>query len=188
MKNVYDIKLNFSNDYFDFFEWRLDDKIINVKKIKLYKVSSKDYLILKYNDVIVDNKFDKMILVSNGIEVMGLLFNKNGKLLKRSSLLFEQACDVLKFDLKSIKINYIENVYKDSCYLGRNYMEKNNYIDYFFKKIDFNKDEYLLKYIYYDITNNTLDDVRKIYEKLLDIRNKNYNLLYKSIYNIKKGI
>ena len=33
MDYIYDIVLNFQNEYYDFFEWKSTDKVINIKKI-----------------------------------------------------------------------------------------------------------------------------------------------------------
>ena len=190
MEYIYDILLNFQKDYCDFFEWQPSDKIINIKKIKLYKINNKDYLSLKYNNIILDtNIFDNQVLVTNGIEVMGLLF-KNNKLLKRSSLLIDESSDILNHlsNQKITNLKYLQNIPQKINYLGRNYQEKNQYLNNFFSKINFNKDEYLLKYIYYDLTNIIEDNPNTIYNKLLEIKKHDYNHLYQIINKIKKGI
>ena len=56
MDYIYDIVLNFQNQYYDFFEWKNTDKVINIKKISVYLVNDEDYLNLKYNDVILDRE------------------------------------------------------------------------------------------------------------------------------------
>ena len=100
MDYIYDIVLNFQNYYYDFFEWKSSDKVINVKKILVYKTNSEDYLNLKYNEVILDTKDlpkqTKMFLVTNGSEVMGILLDNKGKIIKKSSLLFDEADEVLE--------------------------------------------------------------------------------------------
>jgi len=91
MDYIYDIVLNFQSNYYDFYEWRETDKIINIKKILVYKTNDENYLNLKYNEIILDNqllpKQTKMFLVTNGVEVMGIMLDNQGKLIKRSSLL-----------------------------------------------------------------------------------------------------
>lgn len=188
MKYVYDIELNFNKYYYDFFEWKPEDHITKIKKIKIYKVSSKDYLILKNNEVIIKDYIDKMILVTNSIEIMGLLFNKKGKLLKRSSIKLKDASIILKNcnNINMISIKYLKNINRKVNYLGRNYLERNEYINNFFKRIDLKKDEYLLKYIYFEITNEILDNTNNVYKKLLNIKKYNYKTLYETIKNIKK--
>ena len=86
MDYIYDIVLNYQNNYYEFYEWKTTDKIINIKKIVVYMVNNEDYLNLKYNNVILDRKLlpkqIKMFLVTNGIEVMGLLLDLEGRIIK----------------------------------------------------------------------------------------------------------
>ena len=118
MDYIYDIVLNFQNNYYDFYEWKSTDKIINIKKILVYKVNNQDYLNLKYNEIILDKKIlptqTKMFLVTNGIEVMGILLDNDGKIIKRSSLIFEEEAEVNDFcqTLSLTTIPYLKNVFR----------------------------------------------------------------------------
>ena len=100
MDYIYDIVLNFQNEYYDFYEWQPTDKIINIKRLPIYKISHKDYLNIKKNNItIVINtlpKPNKIFLVTSGIEVMGVLIDNHGKISKKSSLLFDEADEILK--------------------------------------------------------------------------------------------
>ena len=40
MNYIYDILLNFQNEYYDFFEWNTNDQITHIKKIPIIKVSN----------------------------------------------------------------------------------------------------------------------------------------------------
>lgn len=182
MKYVYDIALNFYHDYYDFYEWNKDDKIINIKKIPLYRVSNKDYLSIKYNDVIIKNNLINMCLITNTLEVMGIIL-KEGKVIKKSSLLFEEEDEILDSieDMKITKINFKKNKYKKRFIISRNKKEKKKYIDLFFKRIDKNNDEYLLRYIYYDLFNK-IDNIDNIYNTLL--QDCNIDLLYNELKSI----
>ena len=51
MEYIYDIVLNFNDCYYEFYEWNSKDKIINVKKIPVYRINDIDYLSFKYNIV-----------------------------------------------------------------------------------------------------------------------------------------
>lgn len=190
MEYIYDILLNFQETYCDFFEWQLSDKIINVKKISLYKVTNKDYLNLKYHDIIFEKKpFSKnehMVLVTNGLEVMGILLNNNHKIIKRSSLLLDEAIDVLEYlpNLKVISFKYKKNNSKPINYQGRLYQEKQHFLNKFLSNINLKKDEYLLKYLYFDIYNQEETSLNKIYQTLLELKNNNYQKLYTSIKTI----
>ena len=190
MDYIYDIILNFQDNYYEFYEWQVQDKIINVKKIIIYKINNEDYLNLKYNEVIIDKgdfpNQTKMLLVTNGEEVMGLLLDPNGKVLKRSSLLIDESEEILeeKDIIKNIKINYLNNKYKERISRSRIECEKIKFINEFFNKINILTDEYLLKYIYYDIYQKEENNTVKIYNNLKSMVNTNINKIYKSIKRI----
>ena len=112
MEYVYDIVLNFQKEYYEFYEWKSSDKIINIKKIPIYKINTKDYLNIKNNEVTIDKnaipKKGKMFLLTNGIEIIGILIDNKGKVIKKSSLIFEESDDILKDknEIKFINIKY----------------------------------------------------------------------------------
>ena len=111
MPYVYDIILNFHKKYYNFFEWNSKDIIYHMKKIPLIRVSDKDLNILKFNEITIykelilnfknksimytTNKNNNiLLLISNKKESLGLMFNEEGILLKRSGLLFEESEDI----------------------------------------------------------------------------------------------
>lgn len=190
MDYIYDIVLNFHENYYEFYEWKSTDKIINVKKIPIYKISTKDYLNIKNNYTTIDKqslpKQNKMFLITNGIEVMGLLLDNLGKVIKKSSLIFEESDEIIedKDLLKSINIKYkIDKIIKNPN-TSRLSKEKSNYIESYLKNIDKEKDEYILKYIYYDIYNEEESDVNKLYNKLLDLSKEDKNKMYECLKRI----
>ncbi len=202
MNYIYDIILNFQDNYYQFFEWRHKDKIKNIMKIPVYRVSNKDILILKNNKVKIDevflnkirqdNKRDKknMCLVSNTQITIGLLFDKNGTLLKRSSLIFEEEDEVNDYckDLKITKINYLENIEIPSYNNLRLEKEKKEtLIDYITNLTDIS----ILKYLYYEYFKTECNSSIKI-KKGLKIElekewtKKQKNLFY-TIYLLNKN-
>ena len=190
MDYIYDIVLNFQNNYYDFYEWKETDKVINIKKILVYKTTTEEYLNLKYNDVIIDNKTlpkqTKMFLITNGVEVMGLLLDNSGKIIKRSSLLFDEADEVLeeKEVIKELPLKYKKNISKLHISYSRLITEKTKFLTKYFSKIDINKDEYLLKYIYYDIFNKEENNINKVYKELTNLIKENIDKLYNSIKKV----
>lgn len=190
MDYIYDIILNFQNNYYEFYEWNIKDKLINIKKILVYKISNEDYLNLKYNEVIIDSrefpKQTKMFLVTNGEEVMGILLDQTGKVIKRSSLLIDEAEEILeeKDIIKNVQINYLKNNYKSHINISRIETEKIKFIEKFLSEINIKKDEYLLKYIYYDIYQKEEINVNTIYHNLKKLLNTDVNQIYKSIKKI----
>lgn len=183
MKYVYDIVLNFNMEYYDFYEWNKNDKLLNVKKIPLYRVSKDDYNSIKYNDVIIDKINDKMMLITNTLEVMAIIINKGGRVVKRSSLLIDEEDEILdgSDELKITKLEFKKNIYRKREIVGRSNKEKRQYVNLFFKNINLNNDLYLLKYIYYDLYRKD-DDIDNIYNTLLN--NCDINLLYEELKKI----
>lgn len=185
MKYIHDIALNFHKDYYDFYEWDKKDQIINVRKIPLFRVSKEDYLSIKYNDVVINNlRIDNnMMLITNTLEVMGIMLNKNGKVIKKSSLLLDEEDEILEDidDLKITKLDFQRNIYRRREIIGRNDKEKKRYVDKFFRNININNNLYLLKYIYYDLYQKE-DDINNIYNTLLN--NCDISLLYDELKKI----
>ena len=111
MNYIYDIVLNFNKDYFCFYEWNKKDNIINIKKIPLFVVDNNTFNMMKYDKIVVDSSFIELIkektytysknkigsacLISNCKEVIGVLFDNKGNLVKRSSLLIDEEEEVL---------------------------------------------------------------------------------------------
>ena len=190
MDYIYDIVLNFQNNYYDFFEWKQSDKVINVKKILVYKTTDENYLNLKYNEVILDTKeFPKqtrMFLVTNGSEVMGILLDNNGIVIKRSSLLFDEADEILedKELIKQLTVIYKKNIPRSHISNSRVIIEKTKFLEKYLSKIDIDNDEYLLKYIYYDIYNKDENNVNIIYEKLKELIKIDIDKIYNSIQKV----
>lgn len=184
MDYVYDIVLNFQNKYYDFYEWQKNDKIINIKRLPIYKITNKDYLNLKYNDVTIDVnsllKPSKMFLVTSGLEVMGLIIDNKGNIIKRSSLIFEESDDILNDRdlIKQIDLKYHINHIHKTRLMSRINQTKKQYINNCFQNLDKQKDEYFLKYLYYDIYNLELDDIDKIYNDLITLSKKDVPKMY----------
>jgi len=189
MDYIYDIVLNFHQQYYDFYEWKQSDKLINVKRLPIYKVSTKDYINIKNNETTIERntlpKQNKIFLITSGIEVMGIFIDNIGKVLKKSSLIFEESDDILedKEEIKLINIKYKIDKKKSINLQSRINQEKREYINNYLKNINKVKDKYLLKYLYFVIYDIEEDDIEKIYNDLLELYKNNLNELYD---NIKK--
>ena len=57
MNYIYDIVLNFLENYYQFFEWNRNDKIKNISKIAVYHIKDDDLINLTYNKVTLGNDF-----------------------------------------------------------------------------------------------------------------------------------
>ena len=194
MKYIYDIVLNFQNNYYEFYEWKRKDNIKNITRIPIYRVSSEDILILKSNKIKIsssflnrikeDNKKYKKIicLVSNTKISIGLLFDDKGNLLKRSSLIYEEEDEVndISKDLDITKIEYIENEEKLPTSTLRIDIERKESLADF---IDNTNDLKILKYLYYEYFYKECNNIQKIKKELKKEIDKDWTKKQKNLYH-----
>lgn len=195
MNYIYDIVLNFQDKYYEFFEWRKEDKIKNIAKIPLYKVNNNDLFNLKYNKIKIDEnllniikedskKNQKIIcLVSNELNSIALLFDEEGNLIKRSSLIFEEEEEVNDYvkKLPLTQINYIENIEQNIENKLRIEIEKkDNLINY----ITNNNDILKLKYLYYEYFEEECNNITIIKKSLLKEINKEWTTKQNNLYKL----
>lgn len=202
MNFIYDIVLNFNKDYYDFFEWNKKDNVINIKKIPLFVVNNDIFNNMKYDFVTVSNAFIEIIkdrtytynrqkigpscLLSNGKQVIGVLFNDKGDLIKRSSLLLDEEEEVLD-EIYSDEITNIDVVKvrkgKISDSLNRIQKEKK---DFLIRYINKEKNSINLKYLYYDYFEKDEEDDTAIRESLINEIKNNWNKKFDSFYETVK--
>ena len=190
MKYIYDIILNINEEkvFYEYFEWLKKDKIINIRKAPIFKVSSsiindfinyeikidKNFLKIITNKSLFykkdTKKIDNIVILSNGKKSIGVSFYKNGIIKYISSMVIDEedeANRIIKND-KEMIIKYKKN----KKYINNNIIinNKNNNLlkelndDYKNKKYD------KLRYIYYEIFNEEQKNIRIIYKKLLSIK------------------
>lgn len=195
MNYIYDIVLNFQDNYYQFFEWNRKDKIKNISKITVYRVDDQDLIDLSYNQIIIDTtllteliesnkKYKKiMCLVSNATQTIGLLFSKDGQLLKRSSLLFEEESEVnhLAKELPITKIIYKQNKQIEPHHNLRIEIEKK---DTLVQYINQTNDIISLKYLYYEYFGEECPDSTQIKTVLLNIADQEWTPKKNNLYQI----
>ena len=195
MNYIYDIVLNFQDNYYQFFEWNRIDKIKNISRIAVYHVSDQDLLNLTYNQITLSppfltqlknetKKYKKiMCLVSNTTQTIGLLFNQDGTLLKRSSLLFEEETEVNNFakTLPLTEITYQENIKVEPNHNLRIEIEKK---DTLVQYLNQTKDIIALKYLYYEYFKEECDDYHHIKTSLLNILEQDWNKKKNNLYHL----
>lgn len=197
MNYIYDIVLNFQDNYYQFFEWNRKDKIKNISKISVYRVTDEDLLRLKYNQVTIDNQFltqikednpknkKIMCLISNTKQSIGILLSPEGIILKRSSLLFEEEEEVNHYSktLPLTTINYIENIEKVPLNRLRIQIEKKDTLIEYLNKTN---DLLTLKYLYYEYYEKECDNQEQIKNSLLQEINKEWSQKQNNLYQIIK--
>lgn len=194
MTYIYDIVLNFQDKYYNFFEWKKNDYIKEYSLVPIYKISDNDILIFKNNivtigeenlkNIIKDNKNKNRIIciVSNELLSIGLLFNNKGKLIKRSSLIFEEDREVNKIakKLPTTKFNYKINKIRKETNKLRIEIEKKNKIIKYINSINNIK---ILKYLYYEYYEKEENNLKKIKDSLIKEINKNWTYKQNKLYN-----
>ncbi|MBR2840283.1 MAG: hypothetical protein IKF01_00255 [Bacilli bacterium] len=103
MNYIYDVILNFNRFFYDFYEWNDSDKIVHIRKIPSFKVSSDDLCSLKYNNIKIDD-----ILYNK-------IFNKTETFRKKDvkgimcSCIFSDGKDIIAISFDSRKVNYLKS-------------------------------------------------------------------------------
>lgn len=210
MLNVYDILLNLldGNRVYEYFEWSNKDNIEHIKKIPIVKISSgflddiinnqvtidKDFLdeIYKKCEVYTNDKvsvIDYANLFTDGYKVVGVEFNKDGKILYRSFLMLDEEEEILDIsdELRLTDIKYQKNKSKkeDNLYLTREEEFRRNYLlkelRFSYKNKMYEKINYLYEEIYNDSLNNSIEDK---YNFLIQDIDKNYNYRHNELFKI----
>ena len=203
MNYIYDIVLNFNSNYYEFYEWNKNDNIINIRKIPTFKVDNQTYYDFKFNDITVKNDFLKLIedetsiylgntnkymcIITNSKEAIGVMFNKNGLIIKKSSLIIDEENEVLElaYDIENTRIDYqVNRVCKKMRLVSSSEGEKKkkiiNNLNHLFKINNYE----LIRYIYYDAFLKEEKDVNKIYDELINVINKNETIYINRISSI----
>ena len=126
MNYYYDLVLNFSDQkMYKFYEWKIDDQFLEIKKIPIYKVSeSKILSLISYNGIVEKEFLNKIknrtIYKENGKTKtisycslftdtkfsIAIIFDEKGHVLQRSNLLLEDELNIIEigFSLKKEKL------------------------------------------------------------------------------------
>lgn len=199
MNYIYDVALNFQENYYQFFEWNRHDKIKNIAKIPLYHISDEDILSFKNNKIKVDSSLINKIkennqkqqkticLVSNQKLTIGLLFNEEGTLLKRSSLIYEEEDEAnhLASTLPLTKITYQENILQEHENKLRVEKEKKDLLLNYISNL---KDPLLLKYLYYEYFKKECSSLKKMKSTILEAISENWTKKQNDLYHLVKLI
>ena len=191
MNYIYDITLNFNkNNLYEFYEWREDDVPEFILKIPIYKIDKNAFFDIKNNNIIVDKDFlitifDKTevytedaisliryaALFSDGNNVIGIEFDSSGNSYMKSNLSIDDESEVLeiikdiKYTLLDYKVKNINNL--QIKLLTRKEKEEEEYLLNRVNSMYKNNETEKLKYIFYELYNEKLDNLEKVYSKLI---------------------
>ncbi len=198
MTYIYDILLNFQNEYYDFFEWNVNDKITHIKKTPVFKISDDDLLNIKnykvqfpenflkqiYNKTQVFKKYDinivnyMCIFCSENLAI-GIKMNKKGEVIGRSSLLIDESEEVLEGcrNNELVKIEFTSN--------------KNKQKPEFHTRKEFEEGKMAIKKLQHLLENDEASKLNYLFfecfgKKETDI-NKSFNKIKKEIYKYEEN-
>ena len=192
MNYIYDITLNLNkNNLYEFYEWREDDVPEFILKIPIYKIDKNAFFDIRNNNIIVDKDFlitifDKTevytedaisliryaALFSDGNNVIGIEFDSSGNSYMKSNLSIDNESEVLeiikdiKYTLLDYKVKNINNL--QIKLLTRKEKEEEEYLLNRVNSMYKNNETEKLKYIFYELYNEKLDNLEKVYSKLIN--------------------
>ena len=182
MNYMYDVTLNLSkNNLYEFYECREEDDPEFILKIPVFRVDKETFIDLKYNNIIISKDFllkifDKTeVYTPNSINliryaalfscdesVVGIEFDSDGNNYMKSNISVEEETEIiecsklLKFTIIDYKVKSKNNI-KEKLSTRKEQEEKN----FALKKLNDiyqNNEEIKLKYIFYELYNEKLED------------------------------
>lgn len=203
MNYIYDITLNFNrNDLYEFYEWRDDDNPEFILKIPMYKIDANAFYEIKNNDITLNKKVLEQICEKTEVyspnsigiiryaclfmckeDIIAVEFDSEGNSYMKSNLSLDEENEIIETS-KNIKYSLVEYKVKNkkkyqNKYITRkeNEIEKNliNRLEDIKKNNEFLK----MKYIFFELYNEKIDDIEKIYNKLINVIKNDSNKIGK---------
>lgn len=189
MKYIYDILLNFNEEFYEFYEWDDRDYFDYVKKIAIVKVNKETLNTIKNNKIMVDsdfvnslhntcevytNKSVKLVeyacLFCSNSSVIAVEFNYKGISIMKSDLLIDESLDIIEFCKKMKPVNISLNVISsdNKILITRSELKMLDFMSLEISNIYKNNNYDKLKYIYYECFNEIEEDIHKIYNILME--------------------
>ena len=192
MNYIYDITLNLNKKLYEFYEWKEEDNPEFILKIPVYKVDLETFLDIKYNEIIVDKKIldeieDKTECYSpNSIDIIryacifvcdeGIIaieFDSAGNNYMKSSISVDEENEILDI-MNNIKYKVIDYKIKNYLKKEKKYLTRNEEIvqKNMLKRLNNmykNNENLKLKYIFFEMYNEKIEDINKIYDKLINL-------------------
>ncbi len=207
MNYIYDIFLNYNRNLYDIFEWNKDDKILHIRKIPVFLLSTNDLYNLINNRVVISKdlltKLYKKteVFVSRGIQYLDYAFiatdrndvvafklNKNGFITGYSRLLLEGEVEVIDYSRTlSLQVIDYKILGKNSfeTFKTRNEIHIKKFICEELNKMLENKEFHKVKFLYLEFFNKEINDnslIKDIYQEL----DNNWENVYIKLYEFLK--
>ena len=192
MNYIYDVLLNFNNEYYEFYDWNNDDKLTHIRKIPIFKVSDEVLKNIIFHEVIIGEDLVKRIrnktevfsknyidildyacLLCNDKKVVAIKGNDKGRIIGKSDLLIDEHNEIIavldryedyNLDFKIVNTNEVIN------FRTRKEIKMQRYI---LKEID-KQPTSKLEYLLYECNNETCGNRDAIIRKIKSNLNSEY--------------
>lgn len=200
MNYIYNIYLNFNKECYEFFEWKKEDNILNIKKIPIIKVNTDIFKEIISNTIILNNKDFELIknkaectnkvyinafIITDSKNVFALKFNNKRTKVMISTFNLNDEYNILNISKKikeaDIKYKIIGN--NRIITNTRDELEQKKYILNIIDKLSFDT----INYIYYDCFNKRNDNHKLMIKEIINTINNDIEICNK-IYSILKPI
>lgn len=203
---IYDIILNLNKELIEFFEWEEKDEITYVRKIPMYKTTTKFIKDVINNEIKITNQFleniknkallnnkdniSNLCLFTDEKIVLGVAFNEKGESILLSRLIIDEEDEILEFtssqeeiiidyEIKSKRRKINNNLTRKENRIKEKIEEELNYL-YNNNKVD------KLNYFYYEYFNKISNNKDYVYKELITSMNNDFNEKHLKIYEIIK--
>lgn len=208
MNYIYDILLNFNRQLYDFFEWDINDNIIHIRKIPLYKVGTKLLLTIRDNRIKFEQEFlDKVknktevftnkdvdfleyaFLLTDGSSVLALKCNQNGESIGKSMLLVDEDIEVLDVSKKIKEFEFSIEVIAEEKYIPlktRKEQKMEKYVkDELYKSRKQNANE-KLEYLYFECFGKNEHSIDTILNQFYSQMKRGNYIMLQKLYDFFK--
>lgn len=213
MNYIYDVVLNFQQNYYDFFEWNKNDNIYHMRKIPIIKTNKKELLDIINNCVSFTestmnflntqniqaerfnkNSIDKIkntVILACDENAIAIKFNKEGLVYSKSSLLPDEKDDIIeiaKFQTpKTLNYKKVKSSNLNP-FQTRFELENKNFINKELDKIYKKQDKQKITYLYLECFEKEENNITSAYKKLkqeVEKSSENFQKIY-NIFNLSK--
>jgi len=204
MHYYYDILVNMSEYYWEFYEWEKDDFICGIKKIPILRISHLDIQnLLKYNIIfskdfiakylgktILKNEYKKRncLLLSDTQNSVFLEFDADGNILSRSKLLIEDEnnCNEIahSFTKENIEYQQLDRIMERDSFrqeeIEKQWLKKE--LEQMKQTNNYQK----CAYLYYECFEKNEDNLEKMLEDFNSLLESDYDMKIHKIISLLK--
>jgi len=207
MNYIYDITLNFNrNNLYEFYEWKEEDSPEFKLKIPVFKVDNNTFLDIKNNDIVIGKQLLELVenktevytpnaisiiryscIFVTGTNAFAIEFDSDGNNYMKSNISIDEEDEIIEFG-KEIKYTILDykikqKIKNNKTFSTRNEKELKKYMTNRLQAMMKSNEKSKLKYIFYEVYDDQIDDMDKIYNKLIGVINSD-NKKFKKLNDI----